>query len=139
MIKQVDKFTVQLTGFDLFAHLQTKRDWSDKKTIDFMKENNQDISFYKEYEQIKKEYLQKQKKNKQKMYNTETATTRTTLEKYKQNLKVDYNNIWSYETKVAEIDHDKRTIKPLGWWSVTTSKHINYVGSEYGYEVQKTN
>ena len=27
-----------------------------------MKENNQDISFYKEYEQIKKEYLQKQKK-----------------------------------------------------------------------------
>ena len=51
MIKQVDKFTVQLTGFDLFAHLQTKHDWSDKKTIDFMKENNQDISFYKEYEQ----------------------------------------------------------------------------------------
>ena len=71
------------------------------------------------------------------MYTTETATTRSTLEKYKQNLKVDYHNIWSYDTKVAEIDHNKRTITPLGWWSVTTSKHINYVGSEYGYEVQK--
>ena len=139
MIKQVDKFTVQLTGFDLFAHLQTKHDWSDKKTIDFMKENNQDISFYKEYEQIKKEYLQKQKKDKQKMFNTKTATTTKTFDKYKQNLKADYHNVFSYNTKVAEIAHDKRTITPLGWWSVTTSKHINYVGSEYGYKVQKTN
>ena len=73
------------------------------------------------------------------MYTTETATTRTALDKYKQNLKVDYNNIWSYETKVAGIDHTNRTIKPLGWWAVTTSKHINYVGSEYGYKVQKVN
>ena len=73
------------------------------------------------------------------MYNTETATTRTALDKYKQNLKVDYNNIWSYETKVAEINHRDRTITPLGWWSVTTSKHINYVASEYDYEVQKVN
>ena len=71
------------------------------------------------------------------MYKTETATTRTTLNRYKDNLKVDYHNVYSYETKVAEIDHETRTIKPLGWWSMTTSKHINYVGSEYGYEVQK--
>ena len=40
-----------------------------------------------------------------------------TFDKYKQNLKT--------------------SIKPLGWWSMTTTKHINYVGSEYGYEVQK--
>ena len=71
------------------------------------------------------------------MYTTETATRRTALDKYKQNLKVDYHNVWSYDTKVAEIDHRNRTIKPLGWWSRTTSKHINYVGSEYNYEVQK--
>ena len=71
------------------------------------------------------------------MYKTETATTRTTLNRYKDNLKVDYHNVYSYETKVAEINHETRTIKPLDWWSVTTSKHINYVGSEYGYEVQK--
>ena len=59
------------------------------------------------------------------------------FDKYKQNLRATDNYIYSYETKVAEIDHETRTIKPLGWWSVTTSKHINYVGSEYGYEVQK--
>ena len=45
--------------------------------------------------------------------------------------------LYSYETRVAEIDHKNRTITPLDWYSVTTSKHINYVGSEYGYEVQK--
>ena len=73
------------------------------------------------------------------MYTTETSYSRKALDKYKQNLKVDYHNVWSYDTKVAEIDHIKRTIKPLGWWSVTTSKHINYVGSEYGYKVQKVN
>ena len=57
--------------------------------------------------------------------------------RYKQNLRATDSHIWSYNTKVAEIDHRNRTIKPLGWWSVTTSKHINYVGSEYGYKVQK--
>lgn len=59
------------------------------------------------------------------------------FDKYKQNLRVVNNYVYSYETKVAEINHATRTIKPLGWWSMTTSKHINYVGSEYGYEVQK--
>ena len=59
------------------------------------------------------------------------------FDKYKQNLRATDNYIYSYETKVAEIDHETRTIKPLGWWSMTTSTHINYVGSEYGYEVQK--
>ena len=59
------------------------------------------------------------------------------FDKYKQNLRAIDNYIYSYETKVAEIDHETKTIKPLGWWSMTTSKHINYVGSEYGYEVQK--
>ena len=61
------------------------------------------------------------------------------FDKYKQNLRATDNYIYSYETKVAEIDHETKTIKPLGWWSMTTSKHINYVGSEYGYEVQKVN
>ena len=59
------------------------------------------------------------------------------FDKYKQNLRATDNYIYSYETKAAEIDHETKTIKPLGWWSMTTSKHINYVGSEYGYEVQK--
>ena len=62
-----------------------------------------------------------------------------TFEKYKQNLRVADNHVYSYDTKVAEIDHKNKQITPLGWLSVTTSKHINYVGSEYGYEVQKVN
>ena len=62
-----------------------------------------------------------------------------TFDKYKQNLRVSGDAVYSYETKVAEIDHEDRTINPLGWWSVTTSKHINYVGSEYNYKVQKVN
>ena len=62
----------------------------------------------------------------------------TKLEKYKQNLSIiDNKAIQSYNTIVAKIDHLNREINQLGWWSVTTSKHINYVGSEYGYEVQK--
>tara|TARA_R110002096_G_scaffold139689_2_gene294174 strand:+ start:358 stop:552 length:195 start_codon:yes stop_codon:yes gene_type:complete len=60
-----------------------------------------------------------------------------TFDKYKQNLKTSSTHVLSYDTEVAEIDHATQTIKPLGWWSMTTSKHINYVGSEYGYEVQK--
>ena len=62
-----------------------------------------------------------------------------TFDKYKQNLRATDNYVYSYNTKVAKIDHARRTITPLDWWSVTTSKHINYVGSEYGYEVQKIN
>lgn len=46
--------------------------------------------------------------------------------------------VYSYDTKVAEIDHLARTVIPLGYWSVTTSKHINYVAREYGYEVVST-
>jgi hypothetical protein len=59
-----------------------------------------------------------------------------TFDRYKQNLKADYNYIYSYNTKVAEINHEEKTIKPLGWWSVTTSKHINYVGNQFKYLVE---
>jgi len=57
------------------------------------------------------------------------------MEKYKQNLKVDNFFIYSYGTKVAEINHIKKTVTKLGYWSVTTSKHINYVAREYNYEI----
>ena len=60
---------------------------------------------------------------------------RYTMEKYKQNLQVDNFYIYSYDTQVAEIDHTNKLIKKLGWWSSTTSKHINYVGREYNYKV----
>ena len=62
----------------------------------------------------------------------------TQLEKYKQNLKiVDNQDVISYTTKVAKIDHIKKEINQLGWWSVTTQKHINYVANEYNYKLNK--
>ena len=61
----------------------------------------------------------------------------TKLDKYRENLLVSDDAVFSYLTRVAEIDHEKREINPLGWWSVTTSKHINYVAREYDYKVTK--
>ena len=59
------------------------------------------------------------------------------LDRYKENLLVSDNHVFSYLTKVANINHAEREVKPLGYWSVTTSKHINYVANEYGYKVVK--
>ena len=57
------------------------------------------------------------------------------MNKYKENLLVSDNNIYSYLTDVATINHNKKEIIVKKWWSVTTSKHINYVGREYNYKV----
>lgn len=51
-----------------------------------------------------------------------------TLEKYKQNLIIKGNDVWSYSTHVATIAEDK--LFQLGYWSMTTQKHINYVANE---------
>lgn len=48
--------------------------------------------------------------------------------KYKTNLTRVNNDIYSYTTKVATID--KNNLIQLGYWSVTTQKHINYVANE---------
>ena len=58
-----------------------------------------------------------------------------TLPKYKQNLRIHGNDVWSYSTIVAKIDGDK--LRQLGWWSVTTQKHINYVASYLGLTLIK--
>ena len=50
------------------------------------------------------------------------------LPKYKQNLSIQGDNVWSYSTIVARIDGSK--LYQLGYWSMTTQKHINYVASE---------
>tara|TARA_R100001460_G_scaffold78131_4_gene119100 strand:+ start:1519 stop:1713 length:195 start_codon:yes stop_codon:yes gene_type:complete len=52
-----------------------------------------------------------------------------TLPKYKQNLRIDRNDVWSYTTKVARIEGNE--IYQLGYWSQTTQKHINYVADYY--------
>jgi hypothetical protein len=51
-----------------------------------------------------------------------------TFDKYKQNLRQDQNRIVSYSTHVATIEGE--TLIQLGWWSMTTQKHINYVAKE---------
>ena len=58
-----------------------------------------------------------------------------TFDKYKVNLRQVGDDIYSYSTKVATI-HQGKLIQ-LGWWSVTTQKHINYVANEYGLEIDK--
>ena len=57
------------------------------------------------------------------------------LSKYKQNLRIQADYVVSYDTNVATINHKKRTVTPLGWWSSTTSKHINYAASQLKYKV----
>ena len=57
------------------------------------------------------------------------------LDRYKMNLRVSRDAVYSYNTKVATINHIKKQVKQLGWWSVTTQKHINYVARERGYDV----
>tara|TARA_R110000744_G_scaffold327818_1_gene433528 strand:+ start:1329 stop:1511 length:183 start_codon:yes stop_codon:yes gene_type:complete len=58
-----------------------------------------------------------------------------TFDKYKQNLKVEGNYIISYTTKVAEIKGND--LMQLGWWSVTTQKHINYAAKELQLTLKK--
>ena len=52
----------------------------------------------------------------------------TKFNKYKQNLTRVNNDIYSYSTKVAEVNYPN--LNQLGYWSVTTQKHINYVANE---------
>lgn len=50
------------------------------------------------------------------------------LEKYKQNLSIIGNEVWSYSTHVATIQGND--LIQLGYWSQTTQKHINYVANQ---------
>ena len=62
-----------------------------------------------------------------------------TFDKYKINLRQISNDIWSYDTHVAEIIG--KYLYKLKWnvrgmtSSPTTSKHINYVANELGLTV----
>ena len=58
-----------------------------------------------------------------------------TLSKYKQNLRIQGNDVWSYSTIVAKIDGND--LLQLGYWSMTTQKHINYVANQLGLTLIK--
>ena len=63
------------------------------------------------------------------------------LDKYKMNLRVVGNNIYSYNTLVAEIIGDE--LHKVAWKvngmtsSPTTSKHVNYVAKELNLKLIK--
>ena len=56
------------------------------------------------------------------------------FDSYLQNLSIISNEdgdfIKSYNTLIAKIDYAKKTATVLGYWSQTTSKHINYACKE---------
>lgn len=55
------------------------------------------------------------------------------LSKYKKNLRVIGDNVISYTTHVATIDHSRRKVYVHGYWSMATTRHINYVIRQLGY------
>ena len=56
------------------------------------------------------------------------------LDKYKQNLSiVNGVNVYSYTTNVADIKGDELHV--FGYFSQTTTKHINYVAKEFGLTI----
>ena len=67
--------------------------------------------------------------------------------RYKQNLRVTGSSVYSFDTKVAEIDHKNKEVVPLEWsvyfkgsrrtTSPTTTKHINHVAYELGYTIKE--
>ena len=60
------------------------------------------------------------------------------IEKFKQyqaNLLVIDDKVYSYATHVATIEYPNLVVPK--WYSVTTSKHINYVAKEYNLNVIK--
>jgi hypothetical protein len=57
------------------------------------------------------------------------------MKKYNQNLSVIGSNVYSYNTHVATISGN--TLQQLGYWSVTTQKHINYVAQQFNLTLIK--
>ena len=55
--------------------------------------------------------------------------------RYKTNLTKVNQDIYSYSTKVATIKGGD--LMQLGWWSVTTQKHINYAAKELNLNLIK--
>ena len=49
-----------------------------------------------------------------------------TWTKYFKNLKLSMVAVYSYNTKVIELNWERQTAKRLGKWSPTTSRHMNY-------------
>lgn len=60
-----------------------------------------------------------------------------TFDRYKENLRLVDDKVYSYTTHVATVNMNDRTLTQLGYWSKTTQKHINYVASELDLNIIK--
>lgn len=47
------------------------------------------------------------------------------------------SDLISYETKVASVNFETKTINQLGYWSKTTQKHINKTAEVLGFNLVK--
>ncbi len=56
------------------------------------------------------------------------------FDRYKQNLRMDGNKIYSYSTHVATVNGNE--LLQLGYWSMTTQKHINYAAKELNLKLK---
>ncbi len=52
------------------------------------------------------------------------------LKRYRQNLRVEDNKVYSYNTHVATIENSRLIRHGTTRWSKTTTKHMNYVEKE---------
>ena len=60
------------------------------------------------------------------------------LPKYKENLRIiDNKDVYSYSTRVAQIKDEELHV--YGWWSPTTSRHVNYVANHYNLKKVEKN
>jgi hypothetical protein len=57
------------------------------------------------------------------------------LNRYKQNLTIEGGKVFSYATHVATIKENE--LHQLGYWSMTTQKHINFVAKELNLKLIK--
>lgn len=55
--------------------------------------------------------------------------------KYKDNLVFDGKTVFSYGMPVARVEGD--ILRQLGYWSVTTQKHINHAADQLGLKLHK--
>jgi hypothetical protein len=59
-----------------------------------------------------------------------------TYRRYPENLQTVGDRVFSYGTHVATFKRGKGLVTK-GYWSVTTSKHINYIARQWGLTVRK--
>ena len=57
------------------------------------------------------------------------------IDRYKTNLKVEGDKVYSYNTHVATINGT--TLNVHGWWSQTTTKHVNYVAKTLNLNLEQ--